>query len=162
VPSANQTILDEVNQARLWFRAKKTRAIWAKRLDRDERVETLEGVEQVPAGTWLCRGEAGELWPQTEQRLHDKYIATEEVDEAGWRKYEPHPDTQGAMAAQVNHPFRVEAQWGTLTGKPGDYLVKNYEDRDVLYPEDVWIVDQKLFQATYAATEMKQPKQKPR
>ena len=38
---------------------------------------------------------------------------------------------------------------GTLTGKKGDYLVKHYRDRQVLYPEDVWILDAKVFEATF-------------
>jgi hypothetical protein len=54
------------------------------------------------------------------------------------------------MAAQVNDPFTVEATWGALTGKSGDYLVKQFADRDQPYPEDVWIVDRQLFDATYA------------
>lgn len=45
--------------------------------------------------------------------------------------------------------FSVIAQWGTLTGKPGDYLVKDFFDREVAYPEDIWIVDAQLFDATY-------------
>ena len=53
------------------------------------------------------------------------------------------------MAAQVPHSFQVQTKWGLLTGKEGDFLVKNYEDRDNDAPEDVWIVDQTLFEATY-------------
>ena len=55
------------------------------------------------------------------------------------------------MAAQVQHAFTVHAKWGVLSAKSGDYIVKNFIDRDVAYPDDVWIVDQKLFQATYQA-----------
>jgi hypothetical protein len=39
------------------------------------------------------------------------------------------------------HPLRVRAEWGSLPGKAGDSVVKNYRDRDPAYPEDVWIVD---------------------
>jgi len=66
-----------------------------------------------------------------------------------WGRYAPRPDAEGVMAAQVTHPFRVEAMWGTLSGKVGVYVAKNFRDRDVAYPEDVWIVDQELFRATY-------------
>lgn len=146
---ANIAILDEVNQAGTWFLAKKTRPIWAKRAERDQTVETLEGAEQVNVGDFLCRGEAGDVWPQTAERLQAKYMATDEMSEDGWRKYVPHPDAKGVMAAQVDHPFVVNSAWGELSGKAGDYIVKNYEDHNASYPRDVWIVDRRLFQDTY-------------
>lgn len=149
MPQTNDALLDEVEAAQLWFHAKKTRPIWVRRLEQEETIETLEGTEQVPAGTYLCRGEAGDLWPQTEERLTAKYIMRDEADAEGWRRCEPKPDAAGVMAAQVPHAFQVEAQWGLLNGKAGDFVVKNYEDRDNAHPSDVWIVDQKLFQATY-------------
>jgi hypothetical protein len=55
------------------------------------------------------------------------------------------------MAAPVPRPFVVVATWGKLGGKPGDFVLKNYRDRAVAYPEDVWVVDQSLFRATYEA-----------
>ena len=53
------------------------------------------------------------------------------------------------MAAQIAHAFTVQAKWGELRGKAGDFLIKKYEDRDLVHPDDVWIVDQQLFAATY-------------
>ena len=152
-PSTNQPLLDEVNQAGLWFHAKKTRPIWTREVERDETVETLEGTEHVSAGNVLCRGEAGELWPQTAERLASQYVATGTVDQDGWQQNTPHPDAQGVLAAPVDHPFSVEAAWGRLTGKPGDFLVKNFADQDIAYPQDVWIVDRQLFAATYKPVE---------
>ena len=145
----NHRLLDEVNAAKLWFHAKKTRPIWARQLPQAERVRTLEGDEEVPAGQFVCRGEAGDIWPQTPERLIAKYEANDEVSTDGWRKYSPRPDNQGVLAAQIAHAFTVQAKWGQLTGKPGDILVKNFDDRDLPYPADVWIVDHALFQATY-------------
>jgi hypothetical protein len=156
-PSPNREFLDEINAAKSWFHAKKTRPIWARRLEQPERVKTLEGEEDVPAGNFLCRGEAGDIWPQTAERLEAKYLSTEEVTDDGWRRYLPHPDNTGVMAARVEHPFAITAKWGELKGKPGDYVVKNYDDRDAPFPEDVWIVDAALFQATYAAVEKPAP-----
>ncbi len=147
--SANQSLLDEANAAGKWFHAKKTRPIWAKRLDAEQVVQTLEGEERVAAGHYLCKGEAGDLWPQTEQTLQERYVATDEVNAEGWRKYLPHPDAQGVLATPIEHPFEVQATWGRLTGKPGDFLVKKYQDRETTYPADVWIVDQTLFRQTY-------------
>lgn len=148
-PGSNEALLKEVKEAGLWFHAKKTRPIWVRRLEKEATVQTLEGAEQVPAGTYLCRGEAGDIWPQSEERLTAKYDMTDEIDEQGWRRCDPKPDAAGVMAAQVPHPFQVRAKWGLLTGKDGDFLVKNYEDRDNDNPADVWIVDRTLFEATY-------------
>jgi hypothetical protein len=147
--STNQAILDEANAAKKWFHAKKVRPIWAKRLEQAQTVKTLEGEEQVAAGNYLCKGEAKDIWPQTEKDLNKRYSATEEVDAEGWRKYQPHHDAAGVMATQIDHPFEVEASWGKLKGKRGDFLVKNFQDRETVYPADVWIVDQTLFEQTY-------------
>lgn len=153
IPSPNQKVLDEVQRAQAWFHARKTRPIWVRLVDHDETVETLEGRETVTAGSYLCRGAADELWPQTADSVAKKYVATDEVDPDGWRKYLPAPDAQGVLAAEIAHPFQIQSPWGLLSGKAGDFVVKNYEDRDVPYPQDVWIVDHSLFQATYASVE---------
>lgn len=153
VEPANRDLLDAVEAADSWFHAKKTKAIWARQVSEDQTVETLEGSEEVSAGDYLCRGEAGEIWPQSGEKLDQKYAATDQVDGDGWRRYTPRPDAVGVLAAQVDRPFTVEATWGTLTGKAGDFVVKSYDDRDQDYPEDVWIVDQDLFAATYARVE---------
>ena len=147
--SANVGLLDEINRAQAWFLAKKTRPIWAKKVQQDQTVKTLEGEESIRAGDYLCRGEAGDVWPQKAESLEAKYKPTDTIDDDGWRKYEPDPDDQGVLAAQVAHPFAVQATWGRLSGKAGDYVVKNFDDKNTDYPQDVWIVDQDLFHATY-------------
>ena len=149
--SPNQALLDEINAGGMWFQAKKTRAIWTRKLQQDQTVKTLEGEVAAHAGDFLCRGEAGELWPQSTKTLEARYTATDTVDGEGWRKYEPHPDAEGVLAAQVGHAFSVAATWGRLTGKAGDFILKNHRDSQVAYPEDVWVVDQALFRATYEA-----------
>lgn len=148
-PGRNEALLQEVTDAGAWFHARKTRPIWVRRLEKEETLQTLEGAEQAPAGTYLCRGEAGDVWPQSEDRIAAKYVLTDEFDGQGWRKCTPRPDAAGVMAAQFPRAFQVQAKWGLLSGKPGDYVVKNYEDRDNDDPADVWIVDQRLFEATY-------------
>jgi hypothetical protein len=145
----NRPILDEVGRSGKWFHAKKTVPIWAKPVEHARTVKTLEGEVQVSAGALLCRGAAAEIWPQSPTEVESRYIPTDEIDADGWRKYVPRPDAQGVMAAQVSHPFVVFAPWGKLSGKAGDFVVKNYGDRDVAYPYDVWIVDQTLFHRTY-------------
>ena len=98
----------------------------------------------------LCRGAAGEFWPQSAERLNEKYDKTEEVDEDGFRKFLPKSEV---MAAQVDHPFQVKTTWGDLEGKPGDFILKSFDDKDVEHPDDVWIVDKKLFADTYEKIE---------
>ena len=52
-------------------------------------------------------------------------------------------------ATQIDHSFEVQATWGQLTGKTGDFLVKSFQYRETAYPADVWIVDQSLYRLTY-------------
>ena len=95
--SSNRELLAEVNATGTWFRAKKTRPIWAKLVTDDQTVQTLEGEEEVKAGDFLCRGEIGEIWPQSAASLGKKYVETDEIED-GWCKYQPNPDAQGVMA----------------------------------------------------------------
>jgi hypothetical protein len=146
---SNQELLDEVNKSRLWFRAKKTGFIWAKEISTQQMVQTIEGAAEAQPGDYLCRGSANEVWPQASKTLHSKYQSTEEVDDDGWRKFVVRETGSGVMAARVEHPFQVKTTWGDLSGTDGDYLVKNYNDKDVEYPDDVWIVSKEIFAATY-------------
>jgi hypothetical protein len=145
----NRALLEEVTQVRGWFRAKKTRPIWVKVLEIDQEIATLEGVQNAKRGDCLCRGVQGELWPQSCASLAERYAATDELDTQGWRKHEPRPDGEGVLAAQIDHEFTIDGPWGTLHGKPGDFVIKNYADKDTADPQDVWLVDQRLFKATY-------------
>ncbi len=145
----NQSLLDEANRTGAWFHARKTRTIWVRQVAAAQKVRTLEGEIEVAAGDVICRGEAGDLWPQSQKGLAERYDPTEDVDSEGWRKYLPRPFAEGVMAVQLDHPFDVEGPWGRLSGKGGDFLVKRHEDREVAYPADVWVVDQTLFRQTY-------------
>ena len=120
-----------------------------KEINEATQVKTLEGEETVQPGDFLCKGEAGDIWPQKKAELEKKYAVTGEVSDDGWRKYRPRLDAVGVLAAEVNHPFVVHAKWGVLQGKAGDFLIKNYADKETSYPADVWLVDQKLFEQTY-------------
>jgi hypothetical protein len=145
----NQRLLDEVNQAGAWFPAWKAAPLWVcTAADRDT-VESNEGREKLLAGDVLCRGETGDVWPQSQESLLVKYRPTEITDTDGWRRYEPRPEHAGVLAACVGHPFSVETERGPLTGKSGDYLLKDHKDADTAYPQKLWIVDRLLFEATY-------------
>ncbi|MBC8113754.1 MAG: hypothetical protein H7062_05215, partial [Candidatus Saccharimonas sp.] len=145
----NRPLLSEINRQQAWRHFQKTKPIWARRLEQAETVKTLEGELHASAGDYVCRGIAGELWPQQANKLEAKYTPTDTIDPAGWRKFEPRPDAAGVFAAQVPRTFSVTATWGELKGKAGDYLVKHAANQKTLYPDDVWIVDQSLFDATY-------------
>jgi hypothetical protein len=144
----NRPLLDEIASADGWFHAKKTKAIWVRVLDADETIGTLEGPVDAKAGDGLCRGEAGELWPQSLKSIRERYVVTDETD-GPWQRYQPHPDNQGVLAAQVDRAFQVQSPWGLLSGQPGDYVVKSFADKETASPEDVWIVSAELFAATY-------------
>ena len=134
-----------------WFHDKKTAPIRAKELTETTTISTIEGDVEANAGDLLCRGAAGEPWPQSPESVAKKYDSTDDIDADGFRLYTPKPDGEGVMAAEVNEEFTVQASWGELKGQPGDYVVKNFADRDVENPADVWIVARNLFQATYEA-----------
>jgi hypothetical protein len=53
------------------------------------------------------------------------------------------------MAAQIAHAFCVQTSRGPLYGKPDDYLLKEQDDADVKYPQQLWIVDRELFEQSY-------------
>jgi len=150
---ANRSLLDDVNQAHLWFRARKVEPIWVKPLPHDGLVETIEGSETPLEGDVLCRGKAGDTWPQRLERLLEKYRPTDREDAEGWRMYEPRLERSGVVAAQIAHAFSVETERGTLEGKAGDYLVKEDAESGNAYPERLWIVDRDLFEETYRPTE---------
>jgi len=130
------------------FEARKTKPLWAMRVEVACQVDTLEGQLQAQPGDYLCRGVVGENWPQKESKLLEKYTPSGRFDMNGWQRFDPKPDSEPVEAAPIDHPFRVQAQWGELTGKPGDYVVRSKTD-----PTDVWIVDKSIFEGTYQSQE---------
>eukprot|EP00005_Dracoamoeba_jomungandri_P006143 CAMPEP_0174252838 /NCGR_PEP_ID=MMETSP0439-20130205/2206_1 /TAXON_ID=0 /ORGANISM="Stereomyxa ramosa, Strain Chinc5" /LENGTH=134 /DNA_ID=CAMNT_0015333487 /DNA_START=65 /DNA_END=466 /DNA_ORIENTATION=- len=133
--SANCELLDEVQY--LWVNYKKVGVVWAQKLKERRLIKTLEGDEIAEAGEMLCKGIAGELWPQAEEKLLSKYKKTSTTN-GEWDKYIPKPDLPGVFAARVNHDFSVETEYGAMSGKKGDYLLKNFADRHTEYPVDLW------------------------
>lgn len=126
------------------FRARKTKPVWAKLVESPTEIRSLEGLQQVPAGSYLCRGIRGEYWPQSEKKLLETYNSSGEFDDQGFQRFDAKPDAPVVEAAQVDHAFRVVAHWGELNGKPNDYVV-----RSTTNPSDVWIVAQAIFDASY-------------
>jgi hypothetical protein len=126
------------------FETRKSKPIWAKRIETKREVETLEGRVIADSGDYLCRGIVGEYWPQNQSKLFEKYISSEDVDSEGWRRFDPKREAAPVEATQLMIAFRVTAQWGELTGKPNDYVVRSKTD-----PADIWIVDKTIFEASY-------------
>ncbi|MFM7924450.1 MAG: PGDYG domain-containing protein, partial [Planctomycetaceae bacterium] len=118
-----------------------------------ELLQTLEGPVQVHAGEYVCRGERGELWAQSEEALHQRYAATGEFDSGGWREYRPLPDSGGVLAIRLDRPFSVVLDRGVLRGKAGDYLLQDFAEGAGEDPRDLWIVDASIFAATYRVDE---------
>lgn len=149
----NFALLRELNAIHAWQAFGKTQALAAKLLTGPQNVTTLEGTLHYMAGDYLCRGSSGEIWGQQAATLHSKYQldAGSPPDPDGWQRYLPKPKASKVMAVQVKYCFVVNhPNWGTMQGNPGDYLVKPYSQRRRAYPDDIWIVAQKIFQATYS------------
>jgi hypothetical protein len=47
--------------------ARKTKPLWAKQVDAPQQFRSIEAVQQLQAGDYLCRGIQGEFWPQSEK-----------------------------------------------------------------------------------------------
>jgi len=62
----------------VWKQYRKTATVWAKKMDSDFEIETLEGVMQGHAGDYLCHGEhEGEAWPVRGDIFENTYVEVE-------------------------------------------------------------------------------------
>jgi len=149
----NKKLLEKLNKSNSWRHYKKIKPVWARRLKKSETVITLEGKITYNAGNFLCKGPSGDIWGQKEITFLDKYESApkSKPDTEGWLKFLPKRDAKGVMAASINHDFTVEHPvWGTFHGGKGDFLVKNFKDKEIKFPKDIWIVKQKIFKVTYS------------
>ncbi len=143
----NRALLDYA--AKLpWFYAKKQARVLARRATDVEIVESLEGPVKAKRGDYVCRGIQGELWVQSAESLNRRYDRSNKTD-GDWQVFLPREEASVVAAVQMDKEFQVEARWGTLTGKAGDYLLIWAEEEESDNPTDVWIVDKTLFEATY-------------
>jgi hypothetical protein len=130
-------------RSRMFF-ARKNKPLWAKEVEQSTEIASLEGHQIANAGDYLCRGIKGELWPQSKKKLLQTYLATQSFDDEGWQRFDPKPDGPVVRAAKVEEPFLVNTRWGIMTGKKSDYVVQS-----TVNPDDVWIVDGGIFEASY-------------
>ena len=165
---SHEETLQWVADHKAWRPARKTKPIWARRIDENEvgrEFQTADGVqEKARAGYWLCVGVAGEPWFQSRERLVAKYDERDErtrrfnFDDQprNYQRFQPKPSNRN-WVAQVNGPgiagFFVRPHYDPerpLYAPAGGYVVKDavadpYRDQ----PGDVWLVQQPLFESTY-------------
>jgi len=157
---------------RAWRLARKTKPIWARPVAPEEVGKSFQtadhGVVQAHAGYWLCAGSAGEPWFQSKDKIDSKYRPAGEqerryeFDDARrrYQRFTPHDDTRN-WAAQIEDPeiegFFIQPNYptdGPLYSPAGGYVVKDYVDDPYSGdPNDVWLVQQTLFENTYELVE---------
>lgn len=155
-----------------WRRAHKTKAIWARPVAPEEvgkEFQTADhGMVRAHAGYWLCAGSAGEPWFQSKDKIDSKYEYVDDEERRytfddvprRYQLFTPRSDVSN-WAAQVKDPevdgFFIQPNYptdGPLYSPAGGYVVK--DDADDPYsgnPNDVWLVQQALFESTYELTQ---------
>jgi hypothetical protein len=159
-----------ITEHRAWHMVRKTKPIWARPVETDEAGKEFQTVDQAKEraqpGAWLCVGSAGEPWFQSKERIDAKYRAEGEerrqfdFDETQrtYHRFAPQ-DVARNWAAQIVAPdvegFYIQPNYptdGPLYSPAGGYVVKDYaEDPYRGDPNDVWLVQRKLFEDTYEA-----------
>ena len=165
---SHEETLHWITEHKAWRRARKTKPIWARAVGKDEvgkEFQTADhAVEKARAGFWLCVGVAGEPWFQTLEKIEGKYEpAREEVKTFGFDAkprvygiFKPKGTTRN-WAAQVKAPgiagFFIRPNFDPkhpLYSPAGGYVVRDDEkDPYRATLDDVWLVQEGLFNATY-------------
>jgi hypothetical protein len=153
---------------RAWRVARKTKPIWARPVAPGELGKEFQtadhAVERATADHSLCVGVAGEPWFQQPDKVEAKYErAGSERRQFSFddtaRDYERFTPREGSRnwAAQIDDAgiegFYVQPNYptdGPLYSPRGGYVVKDYVDDPYDgNPDDVWLVQQGLFESTY-------------
>jgi len=160
-----------VAEHKAWRQARKTKPIWARAVEAEEvgkEFQTADhAVEKARAGYWLTVGAAGEPWFQSLEKIEGKYEpAGEEVKMFGfdgkhrrYRIFKPKGTTRN-WVAQVKGPgiagFFIRPNYDParpLYSPAGGYVVRDdVKDPYRAKPDDVWLVQQGLFESTYELT----------
>jgi len=164
----HEQTLDWIRQNQAWRRARKTKPLWARPVEPDELGKEFQtadrAVERAREGYWLCAGVVGEPWFQKQERIDSRYERSRE--EVKQFAFDSRPRTY-----QVYKPKEITSMWVAqvkgagvkgLTIRPnydlehplyspaGGYVVKdNVPDPYQDHPEDVWLVQEKIFDSTY-------------
>lgn len=160
-----------IAEHRAWRVARKTKPIWARAVTPEEvgkEFQTADHVvERATADHWLSVGSAGEPWFQKRDKIESKYERTGSerrqfsFDDTP-HEYEQFTPREGSRnwVAPVDDPgiegFYVQPNYptdGPLYSPRGGYVVKDYVDDPYAGdPNDVWLVQQPLFESTYEVT----------
>ena len=165
---SHEQALQWIHQHRAWRPAKKTKPIWARPVEPDEigrEFQTADHVsERAQEGYWLCVGVAEEPWFQKPEKIEAKYDrGGDEVKQFDFDRqpytyhvYKPKGDVRN-WVAQIKGPdiegFYIKPSYDMdhpLYSPAGGYVVKGdvpdpYQDN----PDDVWLVQQGLFESSY-------------
>jgi hypothetical protein len=165
---SHEETLQWIAEHKAWRPAKKTRPIWARPLAPGEVGKDFRtadhATETAREGYWLCVGVAGEPWFQKPEKVAAKYDRAGEeskqfaFDDAPrtYSLYRPRGDVLN-WAARVEGPgiegFFIRPAYdmqNPLYSPAGGYVVKDhvadpYKDGT----DDVWLVQEALFQSTY-------------
>lgn len=117
-------------------------------------LNTLEGAMPLNLDNYICRGEAGEPWQQTPEKLRATYNYAGVADD-GWLIFTPKPGNAVEMGFAAVDGY-VQGTWGADVEGVGTklQLVKAGDAicRDPNNHVDQWRVVRKLFDATYDIT----------
>jgi len=168
----HEQTLEWIGKNRAWRHARKTKPIWARPITMEEigkEFQTADrAIETAREGAWLCVGVAGEPWFQSEAKINAKYDRAESVTKTFDFDDEPHEyyvynpkENVRNWVAQVEAPeiggFSIRPGYDRNTelhSPAGGYVVKgDVDDPYADDPDDVWLVQQSLFDSTYELIE---------
>ena len=135
----------------IWQPVVKIASVWVREATDSSSVSTEEGMQQLLPGDVLCRGQFGEVWPQSRKRLQEKYSLGHNR-EGPWAQWLPRLDyIQWARLLEAE--ISLYTPRGTLIGDVGDYLLAplNPNVDDLAEPEvcSLWVVAKEIFANTY-------------
>lgn len=164
----HEEALKWIQDHQAWRLARKTKPIWARLVTPEEvgkEFLTADHVRQLAKeGFWLCVGIAGEPWFQSLEKIKDKYEDrgeekrrfTFDAAERSYHVFQPRSEVQN-WVAQIKGPdiegFFIKPNYDPtrpLYSPAGGYVVTNrVPDPYKGNPDDVWLVQEGLFQSTY-------------
>jgi len=165
---SHEQTLEWIGQNRSWQRAKKTKPMWVRPVEKEEigkEFQTADhAIERAAEGYWLCVGLAGEPWLQLPKRIEARYDRGSaerkqfafDTQPRNYHVYKPKGDIRN-WVAQVKGPgiegFFIKPNYDVdhpLYSPAGGYVVKDdvpdpYKDQ----ANDVWLVQEAIFNNTY-------------
>lgn len=153
----------QTNEINNWLTAKKTQEIMAKQAGdlvhasilSNILLDTLEGHAPIAPGNFVCRGKDGDVWQQTMQSIHKKYVPVK-VASDGWVVFSPKPENSVECFELVGSDIPEE---GYIIGAFGSKIdgfdnVQSFHRGDFVCRQidnhaDQWIVQRGFFLNSY-------------